>query len=44
MKDSGLTETSEYLTVIPRRFYVVRQERIKYRCSSCQDNLITTPA
>jgi hypothetical protein len=27
-KDSGLTETSEYLTVIPRRYYVVRQERV----------------
>ena len=44
MKDSGLTETSEYLTVIPRRYYVVRQERVKYRCSTCQDNLITSPA
>lgn len=44
MKDSGLTETSEYLTVIPRRYYVVRQERVKYRCSTCQDNLITVPA
>lgn len=43
MKDSGLTETSEYLTVIPRRYYVVRQERVKYRCSTCQDNLITAP-
>lgn len=44
MKDSGLTETSEYLTVIPRRYYVVRQERVKYRCSTCQDNLVTAPA
>jgi len=44
MKDSGLTESSEYLTVIPRQYYVVRQERVKYRCSTCQDNLITTPA
>lgn len=44
MNDSGLTETSEYLTVIPRRYYVVRQERVKYRCSTCQDNLITAPA
>lgn len=44
MKDSGLTETSEYLTVIPRRHYVVRQERVKYRCSTCQDNLITASA
>jgi transposase len=44
MKDSGLTEDSEYLTVIPRRYYVVKQRRVKYRCSSCQDQLITTPA
>jgi transposase len=44
MKDSGLTEDSEYLTVIPRRYYVVKQKRVKYRCSSCQEGLITTPA
>lgn len=44
MKDSGLTEDSEYLTVIPRRFYIVQQKRVKYRCSSCQDQLVTTPA
>lgn len=44
MKDSGLTEDSEYLTVIPRRYYVVQQKRVKYRCSGCQDQLITTPA
>lgn len=44
MKDSGLTEDSEYLTVIPKRYYVVQQKRVKYRCSSCQDQLITTPA
>lgn len=44
MKESGLTEDSEYLTVIPRRFYVVLQKRVKYRCSTCQDNLVTTPS
>jgi transposase len=44
MKDSGLTEESEYLTVIPRRFYVVQQHRVKYRCSSCQEGLVTAPA
>lgn len=44
MKDSGLTEDSEYLTVIPRRFLVVQQKRVKYRCSTCQEGLITTPA
>jgi transposase len=43
MKDSGLTEDSEYLTVIPRHYYVVKQKRVIYRCSTCQDNLITTP-
>jgi transposase len=43
MKDSGLTEDSEYLTVIPRRFYVVQQQRVKYRCSTCQDGLVTAP-
>jgi transposase len=44
MKDSGLTEDSEYLTVIPRHYYVVQQKRVKYRCSTCQDLLVTTPA
>lgn len=44
MKDSGLTEDSEYLTVIPRRFCVVKQKRVKYRCGSCQEGLITAPA
>jgi transposase len=43
MKDSGLTEDSEYLTVIPRRFFVVRQKRVMYRCSRCQEGLVTTP-
>lgn len=44
MKDSGLTEDSEYLTAIPRRFYIVQQKRVKYRCSTCQEGLVTTPA
>jgi transposase len=43
MKDSGLTEDSEYLTVIPKRYYVVKQKRVKYRCGACQDTLITAP-
>jgi len=43
MKDSGLTEDSEYVTVIPRKYYVVKQCRVKYRCSKCQDQLITAP-
>ena len=44
MKDSGLTEDSEYLTVVPRRFFVVKQQRVKYRCGNCQEGLITAPS
>jgi transposase len=44
MKDSGLTEDSEYLTVIPRRYFIVQQQRVKYRCSTCQEGLVTAPA
>ncbi|MGD9639617.1 MAG: IS66 family transposase [Alphaproteobacteria bacterium] len=44
MKDSGLTEDSEYLTVIPKRYYVVQQKRVKYRCPTCQEGLVTAPA
>lgn len=43
MQDSGLTENSEYLTVIPRKFFVVRQKRHKYRCKACQGSLVTAP-
>lgn len=44
MEDSGLTEDSEYLHVIPKRYHVVRQKRHKYRCSNCQGALLTAPA
>lgn len=44
MADSGMTEDSEYLTVIPRKFYVVRQKRHKYRCGSCHGDIKTAPA
>jgi transposase len=44
MVDSGLTEDSQYLTVIPKRYFVALQRRVKYRCSTCQDSLVTTPA
>ena len=41
MKDSGLTEESEKLTVIPRKLLIERQIRHKYNCSHCQGALIT---
>lgn len=44
MKDSGLTEDSEYLTTIPRRYHVVKQKRVKYSCGKCYGAMVTTPA
>lgn len=43
MVDSGMTETSEYLTVIPKRYIIVRQHRHKYRCTKCHGDIVTTP-
>ncbi len=44
MEDSGMTEDSEYLTVIPAQFMVVRQKRHKYRCGKCHGDIKTAPA
>ncbi len=44
MKDSGMTEDSEYLTVIPRQYIVIRQKRHKYCCGRCHGPLKTAPA
>ena len=43
MSDSGMTEDSEFLTVIPAQFYVVRQKRRKYRCEKCHGDIQTAP-
>ncbi len=43
MKDSGMTEDTEYLTVIPAQFYVVRQKCHKYCCKSCHGDVKTAP-
>ncbi len=43
MLDSGMTENSEYVTVIPAQYIVIRLKRHKYRCSCCHGDLITTP-
>lgn len=44
MSDSGMTEDSEYLTVIPTQYCVVRQRRHKYRCGKCHGDIKTAPA
>lgn len=38
-----MTEDSEYLTVIPKKFLIVRQKRHKYRCGSCHGEIQTAP-
>lgn len=43
MEDSGMVETSEFLTVIPGNFAVIEQNRHKYRCSRCHGDIKTTP-
>ena len=43
MEDSGMTEVSEYLTVIPKQYIIVEQHRHKYRCSCCHGSIVTAP-
>lgn len=42
--DSGLRETSQALTVIPKKFEIVESSRVIYGCACCHGSLITTPA
>lgn len=44
MKDTGMTEDSEFLTVVPAEFMVVRQKRHKYGCGKCYGKIVTAPA
>lgn len=44
MSDSGMTENSEFLTVIPAQFFVIRQKRHKYRCGHCHGSVVTAPS
>jgi transposase len=42
MSDSGMYEESEQLTVIPKKYEILRQLRVKYRCQ-CQGCIQTAP-
>ena len=42
MSDSGMSEDSEQLTVIPKKYEIIRQKRAKYRCS-CHGAIVTAP-
>lgn len=44
MQDSGMTENSEFLTVIPQQYLIIRQKRHKYRCGKCHGDIKTVPA
>ena len=43
MTDSGMTEDSEQLTVIPKKHEIVKVMRTKFRCT-CQGAVVTAPA
>lgn len=43
-KDSGLRETSEQLTVIPKKFEIVETSRVIFGCPCCHGSLQTTPS
>lgn len=42
MSDSGMTESSEQLTVIPKKYEIIRTNRAIYRCG-CQSCMVTAP-
>lgn len=44
MRDTGMTEDAEYLTVIPQQYLIIRQMRHKYSCGKCYAGLKTAPA
>jgi len=43
MRDSGMTESSEYLDQKPKEFIVVEQRRHKHRCGKCHGSIVTAP-
>lgn len=43
MQDSGLSEESEMLGVVPKKYFIIRQIRHKYCCKKCYGSLKTAP-
>lgn len=43
MQDSGMSEDSEFLTVIPEQYFVIKQLRHIYRCGKCHGDLQAAP-
>lgn len=42
MINTGLTDVSEMVTVIPKKFVIERHHHAKFKCTCC-DNMMTTP-
>lgn len=43
MQDSGMRETSECLTVRPKKYFIYRFQKIKYICKTCHGGIATAP-
>lgn len=43
LSDSGMSEDSEFLTVVPKQYFVIEQKRHKYRCGKCHGEIVTAP-
>ena len=43
MTDSGLFKTSEKLEVIPKKYFIIRNKRVVYKCNSCNGSMVNTP-
>ena len=44
MIDSGMTEVTESLSVIPKQYLIKRQHLHKYCCKNCHGGIVTTPS
>jgi transposase len=44
MAPAEMYDVSEALSVIPKKFVIVRQKRRKYRCGDCKNGIATTPS
>lgn len=44
LSDSGMTEDSEQLTVIPKKFEIIVQKRMICRCAKCHGDMQTAPS
>jgi hypothetical protein len=44
MEGSGMTEDSEFLTIIPKQYLIILKMRHKYGCGHCHGDLKTAPA